>query len=276
MTAVDETTGGGAAPASQAQPRLRFVEPSAVGGVLAHDLTLFRRYWPSTTFSSIVEPTIYLLAFGVGFGSLVPVVAGYRYIEFLGTGVVATAVLFTSAFAGMFQTFIRRQFQKIYDAMLAAPVDVHELVTGEALWIAVKAGVYGCAPLLVAMVFGLDPSPGMLLVPLIGFLTGFGFGLFGIWVSAVVPSIDSFNYIISAVLTPLFLVAGTFFPIDSLPDWAGVVSQFNPLYHCVELVRHAAFGLRPLTDVGHAGALALFGGLMWLLAVRQMRRRLID
>jgi lipooligosaccharide transport system permease protein len=276
MTAVDETTGGGAAPAPQAQPRLRFVEPSALGGVLAHDLTLFRRYWPSTTFSSIVEPTIYLLAFGVGFGSLVPVVAGYRYIEFLGTGVVATAVLFTSAFAGMFQTFIRRQFQKIYDAMLAAPVDVHELVTGEALWIAVKAGVYGCAPLLVAMVFGLDPSPGMLLVPLIGFLTGFGFGLFGIWVSAVVPSIDSFNYIISAVLTPLFLVAGTFFPIDSLPDWAGVVSQFNPLYHCVELVRHAAFGLRPLTDLGHAGALALFGGLMWLLAVRQMRRRLID
>ncbi len=265
MTAVQEP-----------KKKLRFIEPAALAGVLTHDLTVFRRYWPSTTFSAIVEPTIYLLAFGVGFGMLVPVVTGVPYIEFLGTGVVATAVLFSSAFSGMFQTFIRRTFQRTYDAMLAAPVDTHELVTGEALWIALKAGVYGCAPLLVAIGFGLDPSPGMLLVPVIGFLTGLGFGLFGIWTSAVVPNIDSFNYIISAVLTPLFLVAGTFFPLDTLPTWAQVAGQFNPLYHCVELVRHAAFGLQPLEDLRSAGALILFAALMWVFAVRRMRKRLID
>jgi lipooligosaccharide transport system permease protein len=185
-------------------------------------------------------------------------------------------VLFSSAFAGMFQTFVRRTFQKTYDGILAAPVDVHELVLGEALWIAVKAGVYGCAPLLVSLCFGLTPSPGMLLVPFVGFLTGLGFGLFGIWASAVVPSIDSFNYIISAVLTPLFLVAGTFFPIAGLPAWAHVLAQVNPLYHCVQLVRDGAFGLHPLADLYHAGALALFALLMWLLAVRHLRRKLID
>ncbi len=255
--------------------RLRFIEPAALSGVLFHDLTVFRRFWPSTTFSSVVEPTIYLLAFGSGIGALVGAVAGYRYLDFLGTGVVATAVLFSSAFGGMFQTFIRRTFQRTYDAILAAPVDVHELVTGEALWLAVKAGVYGCAPLLVAIGFGLDPSAGMLLVPMIGFVTGLGFGLFGIWISAVVPSIDSFNYVISALLTPLFLVAGTFFPIDNLPGWARIGSQFNPLYHCVELVRHAAFGLHPLADLGHLAALLAFAGLMWVLAVRWMRKRLI-
>lgn len=261
--------------AVQEKQRLRFIEPAALAGVLAHDLTVFKRYWPSTTFSSIVEPTIYLLAFGVGFGALVPVVTGVPYIEFLGTGVVATAVLFSSAFAGMFQTFIRRTFQRTYDAVLATPVDTHELVTGEALWIAGKSGLYGCAPLLVAIGFGLDPSLAMLLVPLIGFITGLGFGLFGIWISAVVPSIDSFNYIISAVLTPLFLVAGTFFPLESLPGWAQGLSQANPLFHCVELVRHAAFGLE-LVDLWHVSALTIFAAAMWLLAVRQMRRRLID
>ena len=90
----------------------------------------------------------------------------------------------------------------------------------------------------------------MLVVPLIGALTGFGFAAFGIWVSGVVPSIDSFNYVISAVLTPLFLVAGTFFPIDGLPDWASTAALLNPLYHCVELVRHAVFGFSPLADLG--------------------------
>ncbi|MGH3729447.1 MAG: ABC transporter permease [Micromonosporaceae bacterium] len=255
---------------------LRWIEPKALDGVLFHDMTIFRRYWVSTTFSSVVEPTIYLLAFGFGFGSLVAAVGGYDYLDFLGTGVVATAVLFTSAFAGMFQTFIRRVYQKTYDGMLTTPVDTHELVTGEALWIGSKAGVYGCAPLLVAMGFGLKPSFGMLLVPFIAFLTGFGFGLFGIWMSAIVPGIDSFNYVISALLTPLFLVAGTFFPLDNLPGWAQVLSQLNPLYHCVELVRHAVFGLQPLIDLWHVAVLVVFAGVMWLLAARYMRRRLID
>ena len=255
---------------------MSWVEASAVRGVWKHETTLFRRYWASTTFSSVVEPTIYLLAFGAGFGSLVGVVGGYRYVEFLGTGIVATAVLFSSAFAGMFNTFIRRVFQHTYDALLAAPVDVHELVLAEASWIATKAGVYGCAPLLVAMTFGLDPAPGMLLIPFIGALTGLGFALFGIWASAVVPSIDSFNYIISAVLTPLFLVAGTFFPLDQLPGWAQGVAQLNPLYHCVQLVRHAVFGLRPAADLAHVGALVVFALLMGVLAITWMRKRLID
>lgn len=255
---------------------LRRIEPAAIAGVVSREITMFRRYWPSTTFSSVVEPTIYLLAFGFGFGSLVAKVGGYDYVEFVGTGTVATAVLFSSAFPGMFATFVKRKFQRTYDAVLAAPVDVEELVTAEALWIAVKAGVYGVVPMLVALAFGVDPSFGMLLVPLVGFLTGLGFALFGIWMSAVVPAIDSFNYVISAVLTPLFLVAGTFFPVDALPDWAAKAALANPLYHCVQLVRHAVFGLQPVQDAGHVAALAVFVALMWVLAVRRMRSRLVD
>jgi lipooligosaccharide transport system permease protein len=255
-------------------PALRRIEPTAVGAVVFRELTMYRRYWRSTTFSSVVEPTIYLLAFGFGFGSLVARVAGYDYIDFVGTGIVATAVLFSSAFPGMFATFVKRTFQKTYDAVLAAPVDTEELVTAEALWIALRAGVYGAVPMLVAVAFGLDPSPGMLLVPLIGVLTGFGFASFGIWVSAIVPAIDSFGYVISAVLTPLFLVAGTFFPIDGLPGWAQSLALLNPLYHCVELVRAAVFGLE-LADGGHVLALAVFAVAMWLLAVRRLRARLV-
>ncbi len=254
----------------------RRIEPTAVNGIIWREFTLFRRYWTSTTFSSVVEPTIYLLAFGFGFGSLVATVAGYRYIEFVGTGIVATAVLFASAFPAMFDTFVKRKYQRTYDALLAAPVDTEDAVTAEALWLAAKAGVYGVVPMLVAMVFGLDFSPGMLTVPLIAFITGLGFALFGIWVSAVVPAIDSMNYVISAVLTPLFLVAGTFFPLEALPGWASKAALLNPLFHCVELVRHAVFGLRPLADAGHVAALLVFAALMWVLAVRRMRARLID
>ena len=114
--------------------RLGRLERSAMTGVLVREVVNFSSYWKSATFSSTVEPTIYLLAFGFGFGSLVSTIGGYEYIEFIGTGIVATAVLFSSAFPAMFGTFVKYQFQRTYDAMLAAPVDTEELVTAEALW----------------------------------------------------------------------------------------------------------------------------------------------
>jgi lipooligosaccharide transport system permease protein len=263
------------ATATSRERRLGRLERSAITGVLVREVVNYSSYWRAATFSSTVEPTIYLLAFGFGFGSLVSTVSGYDYIEFIGTGIVATAVLFSSAFPAMFGTFVKYQFQRTYDAILAAPVDTEELVTAEALWIATRAGVYGNVPLLVAIAFGLDPSWGMLAVPFICWLSGFGWACFGISVAGFAKSIDNFSYIVSAVLTPLFLVAGTFFPIDGLPGWAQFLANLNPLHHCVELVRHAAFGWEGWSDVASVGVLVLFGLLRWRLAIRAMTRKLI-
>lgn len=246
----------------------------ALTGVLVREVVNFGSYWRASTFSSTVEPTIYLLAFGFGFGTLVSKVNGLDYVQFVGTGTVATAVLFSSVFPAMFGTFVKREFQRTYDAILAAPVDTEEIVTAEALWIATRAGVFGCAPMLVAIVFGLNPSWGMLLVPFIAFVAGFGWASFGILISAVMKSIDNFSYVTSTVITPLFLVAGTFFPISGLPEWAQVLANFNPLYHCVQLVRHAAFGLA-WTDLYHLGVMLLFALVTWRLATWRMEKRLI-
>src|SRR3989441_8562477 len=247
----------------------------ALRGVLVREVVNFSSYWRSTTFSSTVEPTIYLLAFGFGFGSLVSKVAGYDYVQFVGTGTVATAVLFSSAFPAMFGTFVKYQFQRTYDAILAAPVDTEELVTAEALWMATPAGIYGCVPMLVAIAFGLDPAWGMLTVPLIGFVAGVGWACFGIAVAGFAKSIENFSYVVSAVLTPLFLVAGTFFPLNGLPHWAQVLGEVNPLHHCVELVRHAAFGWHGWTDLGHIGVIVGFGLAMWRLAIWRMTIKLV-
>jgi lipooligosaccharide transport system permease protein len=256
--------------------RLHRFERSALTGVLVREVVNFSSYWRSATFSSTVEPTIYLLAFGFGFGSLVSRVGGYDYVDFVGTGIVATAVLFSSAFPAMFGTFVKYQFQRTYDAILAAPVDTEELVTAEALWIATRAGVYGCVPMLVAIPFGLDPSWGMFAVPFIAWISGYGWACFGIAVAGFAKSIENFSYIISAVLTPLFLLAGTFFPIDTLPQWARVLSQFNPLYHCVQLVRDAVFGFEGWIDLYHLAVIVAFGLLMWRIAIFAMERKLIN
>jgi lipooligosaccharide transport system permease protein len=262
-------------PPGRLRRRLHRLEPAAIAGVMSRDITNFGTFWKTTTFSSILDPTIYLLAFGLGLGTLVAAVQGVDCVEFVGTGMVATAVLFSSVFSAMYGVFIKHRFQHTYDAILAAPVDTEELVTAEVAWLGLRAGLYGVTPLLVTMLFGLDPSPGMLVVPIIGAVTGFGFAGLGVFAAAAVSKIDSFNYIQSALITPLFLVSGTFFPIDELPQGFQVASNLNPLYHCVELVRHAVFGFEP-ADLFHFAVLVAFAVAGWRLAVWRLERRLIE
>jgi lipooligosaccharide transport system permease protein len=175
----------------------------------------------------------------------------------------------------MYGTFIKYSFQHTYDAILAAPVDTEELVTGEALWVAVRTGIYACVPIGVAMLFGLDPSWGMVFVPFIAGLAGYGWASFGIFVAARSERIESFSYWQSGLLTPLFLVAGTFFPIDQLPTWAQVLAWFNPLYHCVELVRSSVFLTWEWKDLGSLAFLIVFAAVMWRLAIKFMEEKLI-
>ncbi len=265
-----------AATGAAAKPPIRRLEPAVIAGVMSRELANFRTYWKGTTFSSVLEPIVYLLAFGLGLGAtLVNKVEGIRYVEFVGTGMVATAVIFSSALPAMFGTFVKERFQNTYDAILAAPVDVEELVTAEMLWIGIRASIYGCFPLLVAIGFGLDPAWAMLLVPIFCFFTALGFAAFGITMAASVAKIDQFNYVTTLVVTPLFLVAGTFFPIGELPEALQALAQLNPLHHLVVLVRDASFGFEA-TDPLRFAVLVAFAVAMWRIAVRRMTLRLVD
>jgi lipooligosaccharide transport system permease protein len=115
----------------------------------------------------------------------------------------------------------------------------------------------------------------MLLVPFIAGLAGLGWAAAGIFIAARSKTIESFSYWQSGLLTPMFLVAGTFFPLSELPEWAQVIGNFNPLFHCVQLVRHAVFGFVGWADVGHLAFLVVFALVMWRLAIHFLERRLI-
>ncbi len=98
---------------NDAPQRMRRLEPAAIAGVMSREVANFRTFWKATTFSSLLEPTIYLLAFGLGLGStIVGDVDGVDYIDFVGTGMVATAVIFASALPAMFGTFVKHRFQR--------------------------------------------------------------------------------------------------------------------------------------------------------------------
>ena len=130
-------------------------------------------------------------------------------------------------------------------------------------------------PLIVTFFWGLDPAWGMLLVPFFCFVTALGFAGFGMTMAATVEKIDQFNYVTALFVTPLFLVAGTFFPISGLPEGVQLVAQANPLHQLVELVRGGAFGFE-WVDVARFAFLVAFALVIWRIAIDRMRARLID
>ena len=105
--------------------------------------------------------------------------------------------------------------------------------------------------------------------------TALGFAAFGIAVAAKAEKIDQFNYVTTLAVTPLFLVAGTFFPISQLPEGFQILAQLNPLHQLVVLVRGACFGFDSW-DLLRVAALTAFTLVLWRVAVNLMRKRLID
>lgn len=267
----------GAASGVSAPQRPRTSHGTAIAAVLWREWVVFRRVWFTTAFGSILEPVILFVAFGFGFGALVSEVAGLAYLDFIATGAVAIGVLFSSIFPALINGYFRRKEQHLYDGLLAAPLAIGELVTGEALWNALRASAVAIVTVVVAVAFGVRPSATVVLVPVVTVVAAFGFASAGTAFGALIRSTHSFDMIIVGVIVPMYVVAGTFFPIEGLPGPMAVVALANPVYHLVELLRVITFATPVTANVGvHLAVIVLFDLVAWLLAVRLMRRALVD
>ncbi|WP_052664122.1 ABC transporter permease [Nitriliruptor alkaliphilus] len=263
-------------PVVASRPEPRRFEPRTVAAIVHREWRVFRRVWFSTAFGSVAEPILYFVAFGYGFGALVASVAGLDYLDFIATGAIAIGILFSSAFPGLINGYFRRKEQHLYDGILAAPVSVAEIVTGEALWNSFRVTVVAVVTTLVAFAFGVRPGIGVLLVPAVSVVGGFGFACAGAAFGALLRSTHGFDFVIVGVIVPMYVVAGTFFPLDTLPTALATIGQVNPLTHVVELLRILTFGTGTALDaLGHLGVVLVFDLLAWAAAVRLLKRALV-
>ncbi len=263
--------------ASVATAGERTVRWTPVAAIVHREWRVFRRVWLSLMFGSVVEPLIYLLAFGYGFGALVAEVRGIPYLDFMATGAAGIAVLFTGFFPGLINGFFRRTQNGLYDGLLSTPTSVAEIVTGEVTWTGFRTAGTACITLAVAALFGVPLSWTVVLVPLIAWVGGVGFAALGGAFAAILRNTHQFDFVIAGIVVPMFVVAGAFFPVEDGPVWLRLPAQANPLTHLVELLRWAAFGTGTPVEVG-LGVVALVAtvGLAWWLNVRWLTRSLID
>jgi lipooligosaccharide transport system permease protein len=249
----------------------------AMAAVWTRNLMVYRRRWHYGLLPNFFEPVFYLLGMGVGLGYYVGTggAFGGDYVAFLAPGLVAASAMNGASFETTYNVYVKLHFGRIYDATIATPVGIEDVVWGEAAWAVTRALVYGGAFLFVASFFSVPA--GWSTVPTIAAIVvvGFAFAGLGLAFTAVVPSIDLYSYYFTMFLTPSFLFSDIFFPVaDRFPPAVAAFAAWTPLYRSVQLVRGTALG--DATGVWiDLVYLVAFGCITLAFATWRMRARMI-
>ncbi len=235
------------------------------------------RAWRSSLFLAVLSPVMFLTAMGLGLGSLIEeerAFGGVSYLAFFATGMLAATCMQSGAFSGMYAIMNKIVWQKNYEAQLASPLNVRDILLGEVSWSAVMLTQIAVPFFAVMALAGTVESPlGILAIP-VAVLMGAGCAAAMMAFTATLETDEAYTWIFRFVITPLFLLSGTFFPIDQLPTWGQVIAHLTPLFHGVELVRQLTVYDLELSALWHLGYLLALLGVGIVIAIRNFERRL--
>jgi len=248
--------------------------------VWQRDADVYFTVWKTEFLPPLIEPILYVVGFGLGLGQLVREVRyqGHElsYLAFMAPGVLAVAIMFWAFFENTFSSYVRMYYQKTFDAILATPLLVEDVIVGELLWGTSKSVIASTIMLVVLTVLGLVSWPTGLWVVPIAAVGGLLFAGFGLIMTSLVKTISQFNVPMFAFVLPMFTFSGTFFPLDVLPKWALAIAWCLPLTHIAILVRSAVLGIpHPMIPVSVAYVVVVALALAAWSLVR-MKRRLVQ
>ena len=237
---------------------------------------VWKKHILATLIGNLGQPLLFLLAMGYGLGRDMVSVEGLTYLQFIAPGLVASAVMYSAALETTYGSYTRLTVQKTYEAILMTPLGVVDLVLGEIVWGASKGVLSGVIMLLALPLFGVTPSPWVVALLPVLFLSGMFFSAFGLIMTALAKNYDFFNYFTSLVITPLFLFSGIFFPVQSMAQPVRGVLEILPLAPIVSLTRSLCYG-----RFGEPVLLKIVGSFLATacvvsLACCLLRRRLIQ
>ena len=231
--------------------------------VVEHEWLDARRFWLSVAVSGIVAPLLYVLALGIGLGSVVNKHGnslGVPYVQFVAPAFLAAAALQTAAASATFPVMGGFHWVRFFHGMAATTLTPRQICDGKILWIGLRVFVSSTIYLaIIAAVGGVHRWQGLFAV-FAATLCGLAFATPVLALSAsVTPEGQAFNVLFRFVVTPMFLFSGTFYPISTLPAWGEVLAYVSPLWHGTELCRGAALGnLSDLAILGHVSYLVLW------------------
>ncbi len=221
--------------------------PTVARVIEAHAL-VYRRTWRGSVISTFFSPVLYLVAMGIGLGSLVDQGAGradlggLTYLAFLAPGLLVATAMQTGAGDGSWPVMAGIKWTKTYHATLATPVGVRDLVIGHLGWVAVRLTFVSVVFVAIMVAFGAVESWAGMAAVVPAVLTGLAFAAATSAYAAYLDTDTGLSTLFRFGIVPMFLFSGTFFPVSQLPDWLEPLANLVPLWHGVELARGLALG----------------------------------
>ena len=220
--------------------------------LIERSVMVYRRTWIILV-SGFFEPLFYLLSIRIGFGKLVGdvTVAGQtvRYAEFVAPALMASSAMNGAVYDSTMNIFFKLKHARLYDAVLATPMNANDVALGEIGWAVIRGAVYSFAFMLCLVALGMTHTPWVVMAMPACWLIGFAFASVGMAATTFMRSWADFDWVQTAIM-PMFLFSCTFYPLSSYGDW-GWIMQISPLYHGVALVRGASLGMASWGMVVH-------------------------
>lgn len=214
------------------------------GRIVERDYAIVRKVWlHGWIISSLLMPVLFLAAMGVGLGGVIDEhqrsVGGVSYLHFVAPGLLVASVMQQAAGDSMWPVLGGVKWDRRYLAMVATPLGPDDVQRALLSWVAIRNAVSAVGFLLVASLMGGVASPWAVLAVPAAVLCGAAFTALLSGLAIRQENDTTLSLVYRLGIMPVFLFSGSFFPISVLPAWLRPVAWASPLWHGVELARHA-------------------------------------
>lgn len=212
---------------------------------------------------SLAMPVIVWALLGTGLQAAFPTGVGREAKEFLKyffPGNLILTLLFTSIFSTI--SVIEDRNEGFLQSVLVSPIKPLSIVLGKVIggtFIAVFQGViFLCLSPLAGFHFGLNDLV-YILVTL--FSISFSMTALGFLFAWKLDSIQGFHAIMNLVLFPMWLLSGSFFPVESASSVIKPLMLLNPLTYGMSALKMSMMGFSQVSD------LVFQLGMLWLFSL---------
>ena len=241
---------------------------------------VYKKVWMTNALPNMLLPFFLVVSFGMGLNALVGKFLYHgievSYVHFVAPAMISINTMFNAFFESTYSSFVRMNHQKTFDAMMATPLNMTEIVTGEIIWGATKAFIAAAIMQAIVTLFGLIQYPeGLLILPL-AFLGGIAFSSIGMFFTGTVATMEMLNLPVCLFITPMSMISGTFFPLQNMSTWVQWLAAILPLTHLVRLTRAFSLGVIDTELLWSVAYLVVFCVIFFPLAIYKIDRRLMS
>lgn len=211
--------------------------------LVRREVNRFMKIKRQTIGGPLLETFLYISVFGAALGSRIHLLHGYRYIVFVIPGLIMMAWA-TNAFANNSSSILQQKFVHSIDDQLSSPASPLQLLSGFTLGGFIRGFVVALLTFAVsAVLVGLPVREPLVLIPSL-MLVGLFFAQAGVLVGVRAEQFDDVALYQTFMLQPLIFLGGVFYSISLLPQPWRTLSEFNPVYYMISLVRYGFLGYR--------------------------------